>query len=78
MLLFGSFSSRTSENILESLKAVYLGDIYIQEERVAVVKFGMDYGCSILRGLLIIMYETTAGEMSDTFGEAKVWVENYT
>ena len=37
VVVFGGFSNSTGENILNRLKAVYLGDVYVQEERIAVV-----------------------------------------
>jgi len=36
MVLWG-FSNSTGENILNSLEAFYLGDVYVQEKRIAVV-----------------------------------------
>ena len=36
VMLWG-FSNSTGKSILNSLEAVYLGDIYVQEERIAVV-----------------------------------------
>jgi len=32
-VVFWGFSNSTGESILNSLKAVYLGDVYVQEER---------------------------------------------
>jgi len=37
MVLFWGFGENTGESILHSLEAVYLGDIYVQEDRIAVV-----------------------------------------
>ncbi len=37
VVMLGSFGDSTGEGILNSLKAVYLGDVYVQEERIAVV-----------------------------------------
>ena len=33
----GPFSNSTGESILNSLEVVYFGDVYVQEERIAVV-----------------------------------------
>ena len=33
---FGVFSNSIGNSILNSLEAVYLGDVYVQEERIAV------------------------------------------
>ena len=41
MVLWG-FSNNTGENILNSLEAVYLGDVYVEEERIAVVYSVLD------------------------------------
>ena len=35
--MFWGFSNSTPESILNSLEAVYLGDVYVQEERIVVV-----------------------------------------
>ena len=32
MLVFWGFSNNTGESILTNLEAVYLGDVYVQEE----------------------------------------------
>lgn len=45
-MVFGGFNDGANESILGSLKAGYLCGVSIQEKRVAVVKFCMDYGCS--------------------------------
>jgi len=37
VVVFWGFSDSTGESILNSLEVVYLGDIYVQEERNAVV-----------------------------------------
>jgi len=37
VVVFWGFSNSTGESILNSLEAVYLGDVYVQEERIAVV-----------------------------------------
>jgi len=37
VVVFGSFSNSTGESILNSLKTVGLGDVYVQEKRSAVV-----------------------------------------
>ena len=37
VVVFGGFGDSTGESILNSLVAVYLGDIYVEEERIAVV-----------------------------------------
>jgi len=66
-----------------------LGDAYVQEDRIAVVQFSMDYRCSIGRCSFKIehradsakvanMHEARAGKMSDVIRETKVLVKNYT
>jgi len=37
VVVFCDFSERRGESILNSMKAVYLGDVYIQEKGIAVV-----------------------------------------
>ena len=37
VVVFRGFGNSTGESILNSLEAVYLGDVYVQEERIAVV-----------------------------------------
>ena len=37
VVVFGAFSKSTAESILNSLEAVYLGDVYVREERIANV-----------------------------------------
>jgi len=37
MVVFWGFSNSAGESILNSLEGVYLGDVYVQEERIAVV-----------------------------------------
>ena len=37
LVVFWGFSYSTGESILNSFEAVYLSDVYIQEERIAVV-----------------------------------------
>src|SRR6218665_1509298 len=37
VVLFWGFSDSTGESIMNSLEAVYLGDAYVEEERLAVV-----------------------------------------
>ena len=37
MVVFGCLGDSTGEGILNGLEAVYLGDIYVQEEGIAVV-----------------------------------------
>ena len=37
VVVFWGFSNSTGESILNSLEAVYLGDVYVEEERIAVV-----------------------------------------
>lgn len=39
-MVFGCFRDGTSENLLDSSKAV--GGVYIQEKQVAIVKFSID------------------------------------
>jgi len=41
--VFRGFSDSTGENILNSLETVYLGDVYVQERRIAVIKFCVGY-----------------------------------
>ena len=36
VVMFWGFSNSTGESILNSLEAVYLGGVYVQEERVTV------------------------------------------
>jgi len=36
VLVYWGFSGSTDESILNSLEAVYLGDVYVQEKRIAV------------------------------------------
>ena len=35
-MVFWGFSNSTGESILNSLETVYLGDVYVEEERIAV------------------------------------------
>ena len=37
VVMFWSFSNSTGESILNSLEAIYLGEVYVQEERIALV-----------------------------------------
>ena len=37
VVVFWGFSNSTGESILNSMEAVYLGDVYVEEERIAVV-----------------------------------------
>ena len=37
VIVFGVFSHSTGESILNSVEAVYLGDLYVHGKRVAVV-----------------------------------------
>ena len=37
VVVFWGFINCTVESILNSLEAVYFGDVYVQEERIAVV-----------------------------------------
>ena len=37
VLVFWGFSDGTGENILNSLEAIYLSGVYVQEKRIAVV-----------------------------------------
>jgi hypothetical protein len=37
VVVFGCLGNSTGESILDSLEAVYLGDIYVEEEGIAVV-----------------------------------------
>ena len=39
VVVFGGFSDSTGESILDSLEALYLSDVCVQEKRVAVVYF---------------------------------------
>ena len=36
-MVFGGFGDSTGEGILNSLEAVYLGDVYVQEKSIAVI-----------------------------------------
>src|SRR6218665_638685 len=46
VVMFWGFSESTGESILNSLEAVYLDEVYVQEERATVVQFSVDYRCS--------------------------------
>ena len=46
VVVFWGFSDSTGENILKCFKAVYKSNVYVQEERIAVVKFSVDYRCN--------------------------------
>ena len=37
VMMFWGFSNSTGESMLNNLEAIYLGEIYVQEERVTVV-----------------------------------------
>ena len=37
VVVFGLFSNGTGKSILNSLEAIYLGNVYVQEKRNAVV-----------------------------------------
>ena len=37
VMVFWGFSNSAGESILNSLEAVYLGDVYVEEERITVV-----------------------------------------
>ena len=37
MLVFWGFSDSTGESILNSLEAIYLSGVFVQEKRIAVV-----------------------------------------
>ena len=37
VMMFWGIGNSTGESILNSLEAVYLGDVYVQEERITVV-----------------------------------------
>jgi len=87
-VVFWGFSNSTGESILNSLEAVYLGDVYVEVERIAVVEFSVDYRCSDCRCSFEIehrvnsakvadMHETRARKLSDVIREAKVLVKNY-
>ena len=80
--VFGGVSNSAGKNILTSLEAVYLCDVYVQEERIAVV-FSVNYRCSDGRCSFQIehkadsakvadMHEARARKMSDVIGEAKI------
>ena len=43
--MFGGFCDSTGESILDGLEAVYLCGVNIEKERVAIIKFGVDYRC---------------------------------
>ena len=36
-VMFWGFSNSTGESILNSLEAVYLGEVYVEEERITAV-----------------------------------------
>src|SRR6218665_2928587 len=50
VVVFWGFSNSTGENILNSLEAVYLGDVYVEEERIAVVYSVLD---QTIRGFIL-------------------------
>lgn len=43
-MVCGGFSDSTNDSILDNFKTLYLVNGYIREQRVAIVKFGMDCG----------------------------------
>src|SRR6218665_57066 len=88
VVVFGGFSNSTGESILNSLEAVYFDDVSVDEERITVVWFSVDYRCSDGRCSFEIehradsakvadMHETKARKLSDVIREAKVLVKNY-
>ena len=87
--MFGGFCDSTGKSILDSLEAVYLGGVNVQEKRVAIVKFSVYYRCSNCGSGLEVEYradsaeitdvhETRAGKMGDVIGEAEVLVKDHT
>ena len=48
-MVYGGFSDSTGESILNSLETVYLGDVYVKENKIAVSQFSADYRCSDVR-----------------------------
>ena len=49
-MVFEGFSDGTGESILHGLEAVYLGDVYVKEKRIALVLFNVDYRCTCSYG----------------------------
>src|SRR6218665_243859 len=85
VVVFWGFSNSMGKSILNCLEAVYWGDVYVQEERIAVV---VNYRCSDGRCSFEIehrvnsakvadMHEARARKLSDMIGETKVLVKNY-
>ena len=80
------FSNSTVESIQNSLEAFYLGDVNVQEKRIAV---SVDYRCSDGRCCFEIehmanstkvadMHEARTRKLSDVIEGTKVMVINYT
>jgi len=44
VIVFGAFTDDTSKRIQDGLTIAYLGDVYIQKERVVIVKFSTNCG----------------------------------
>ena len=44
--MFGCFSDSTGKDILDGLEAVDLGCVNVEEKRITIVEFSMNYGCS--------------------------------
>ena len=65
-----------------------MGNVYVQEKRIAVVQFSVDYRCSDGRcsfeiehtadsSKVVDVHEARAGKMSEVIGEAKILVKKY-
>ena len=65
MTEFRSSGDSSSQSILDMLKALHLSNADIEEKRVTVVKFGMDYSSSYSRGSFKIKNWSKATEVSD-------------
>jgi len=65
VVVFWGFSSSTDESILNHLEAVYFGDFYVQEERIAVVQFSVDYRYSDGRCSFEIEHKVDSAKVAD-------------
>ena len=73
------------------MEAVYFGGVHVQEKRIAVILFSVDYRCSdgtcrcsfemehrADSSKVADMHEARAWKMSNVILEAKILVKNYT
>ena len=65
VVMFWGFSNSTGESILNSLEAVYLGKVYVQEEIVTVVYFSVDNRCSDGRCSFEIEHMANSAKVAD-------------